>query len=98
MAKEHIIFDKTEIIVAVLNNGPAHLENIKYSDIINITFKKADKKPLFGAALEEIVIKTKKQSITIDQKKEKKFWDSYKAGLEKFCSDNRLTLYNQLES
>ena len=97
MAKEHIIFDKTEIIVAVLNDGPAHLENIKYSDIINITFKSAEKKPLFGSLPEEIVIKTKKNSITIDQKKEKKFWEGYKAGLRKFCSDNRITLYDQLE-
>lgn len=97
MAKEHIIFDKTEIIVAVLNNGPAHLENIKYSDIINITFKAAEKKPLFGARPEEIVIKTKKNSITVEQKKEKKFWDGYKTQLRKFCTDNRITLYDQLE-
>ena len=97
MAKEHIIFDKTEIIVAVLNDGPAHLENIKYSDIINITFKTAEKKPLFGARPEEIIIKTKKNSITFIQNKEKKFWEEYKTGLRKFCSDNRITLYDQLE-
>ncbi len=97
MAKEHIIFDKTEIIVAVLNAGPPHLENIKYSDIINITFKHADKKSLLGGQSEEIVIKTKKNSITLEQKKEKKFWDGYKSGLEKFCTDNRLTLYNNLQ-
>lgn len=96
MAKEHMIFDKTEFIVAVLNDGPAHLENIKYSDIINVTFKKAEKKPLFGAAPELIIIKTKQKSITIDQSKEKKFWDGYKKGMEKFCKDNRLTLYNEL--
>lgn len=98
MAKEHIIFDKTEIIVAVLNEGQPHLENIKYSDIINVTFKLSDKKPLFGARPELIVIKTKKNTVTVDQTKEKKFWAGYKAGMEKFCSDNRITLYNQIEA
>jgi hypothetical protein len=96
MAKEHIIFDKTEIIVAVVGDKNAHLENIKYSDIINVTFKLADKKPLFGEKPELIVIKTKRNSITLNQKQEKKFWDGYKAGLEKFCADNRLTLHNEL--
>ena len=96
MAKEHIIFDKTEIIVAVVNEGQPHLENIKYSDIINVTFKKAEKKSLFGGESEEIIIKMKNKSVSLDQKKEKQFWESYKTGLEKFCSDNRLTLYNEL--
>ena len=96
MAKEHLLMDKTEFRVAILNDGPPRMEDVKYSDIINITFRKAEKKSLFGGAQEEIIIKTKKQSITLDQKQEKKFWDGYKKSLEEFCKNNRLTLYNEL--
>lgn len=96
MAKEHIIFDKTEIIFAVLNEGQPHLENIKYSDIIFVKFKMGEKKGLFGKAGEVIEVKTKRKSVTMDQAKEKKFWDGYKAGMRKFCTDNRITLYDEV--
>lgn len=93
MAKEHIIFDKTELVVAILGGKEAHMENVKYSDIINITFKPGTK-GLFGSG-EIIEIKTRKQVITFEEKKEKKFWEGYKAGLRKFAKDNRITLHEE---
>lgn len=93
MAKEHIIFDKTELVVAILGGPEARMENVKYSDVINVTFRSGGT-GLFAKG-EAIEIKTKRTPIVFEQKKEKKFWDGYKDGLRKFCKDNRITLNDE---
>ena len=96
MAKEHMIFDKTEIIAAVLNVKKPFMDNIKYSDIINIRFYMSKDGGLFNKPHEVIEIKTGKRSITFDYPKEKAFWDSYKSQIREFCARNRVSLIDDL--
>lgn len=95
MAKEHIIFDKTEIIAAVLNVKKPFMENIKYSDIIYVKFRMTEG-GFLSKAQETIEIKTGKRTIVFEQKKEKAFWEDYKTKLKDFCARNRVSLLNEL--
>jgi len=97
MAKEHLIFDKTEIIAAVLNTKKPFMENIKYSDIINVRYYMSPDGGLFKKPHEVIEIKTGKRVITYEYPKEKQFWDSYKTQLEAFCARNRVSLIDDRE-
>ena len=100
MAKEHILFDKTEIMAAVFFGNSAQLVNLKYSDIISISIKPFQEKAMFGKKPSEIIeIKCKGQNfpITYTKLKEKKFWEGYKANLKKFAKDNRITFNDETQ-
>ncbi len=98
MAKEKILFDKTELVCGVVFGTSASVINLKYSDIINIKFIPTPEKKLFKTVMSErIEIKCKNQQFPIVYLKsqEKKYWDKYKAGLIKFAKDNRITLEDE---
>lgn len=94
MAKEKLLFDKTELVCGQMMGNRGTVVNVKYSDIIHISFLKTEEKGfLKKVPSERIEIKLKNGSfITYNKKEEEKFWDKYKAGLVKFAQDNRLTL------
>ncbi len=96
--REHIIFDKTEIIVFFKMGNKAQLVNLKYSDIKSISLEMAEEKKLLGTKqTERITINSGKtpQPVTFFQSKEK-HWDEYKAGIRKFAHDNRITILDSL--
>ena len=94
MAKEKLLFDKTELVCGQVMGRASFVVNVKYNDIIHISFLKTEEKGLFKTVpSERIEIKLKSGQIVFYNKKdEEKFWDKYKAGLVKFAHDNRLTL------
>ena len=95
MAKEKLLFDKTELVCGILMGNNATVVNVKYSDIIHIKFLPTEEKSFLKTVPSEMIeIKLKNQSMPIvyKMKDEKKYWDKYKAGLVKFAHDNRITL------
>ena len=95
MAKEKLLFDKTELVCGIVMGSAATVVNVKYSDIIYIKFTPFEEKSLFRKVPSEMIeIKTKNQPFPIvyTMQKEKKYWERYKSGLEKFAKDNRITL------
>ncbi len=98
MAKEKILFDKTELVCGIVFGSSASVVNLKYSDIISIKFIPTPEKKLFKTVMSErIEIKCKNQAYPIVYLKsqEKKFWENYKDGLRKFAKDNRITLEDE---
>lgn len=101
MAKEHILFDKTEIVVRVSMGNNVSMMNLQYSDITSISIAPCEQKKLFGSKpSEKISIVAKKLSSPIElyMHEEKDFWDGYKLGIAKFAKDNRISFHNELES
>ncbi len=99
MAKEHLLFDKTEIMAVVRFGNNYAMKNLKYSDILEITFKPCEKKGLFKSTPSECIelkVKNQNQPITYFKYDEGKFWDGYIAGLKTFAKNNRITLVDEL--
>ena len=93
MAKEKLLFDKTELVCGILMGNSATVVNVKYSDILSIKFIPTEEKGFLRKVPSEMFeIKCKNNSIYYNKKDEKPFWDKYKAGLVKFAKDNRITL------
>ncbi len=95
MAKEKLLFDKTELVCGILMGNSATVVNVKSSDIIYIKFSPMEEKSLFRRVPSEMIeIKCKNQPFPIvyTKMKEKPYWEKYKSGLEKFARDNRITL------
>lgn len=93
MAKEKLLFDKTELVCGILMGNMATVVNVKYSDIICIKFLPFEEKGFLKKVPSEMIeIKCKTNSIYYTKKAEKKYWDKYKDGLRKFARDNRITL------
>jgi hypothetical protein len=99
MAKEHMLFDKTEIKLVVMRGNSASLLDLKFDQINSITFRPCEESTLFGKKpSEEILIKTKKAAdpFVYSKLKEKNFWEGYKDNLRKFAKENRITLVDDL--
>jgi len=95
MAKEKLLFDKTELVCGIMMGKSATVVNVKYSDIISIKFSPIQEKGFLKSVPSEMIeIKCKNRPFPIvyTQKAEKPYWDKYKAGLVKFAKDNRITL------
>lgn len=95
MAKEKLLFDKTELVCGILMGNSATVVNVKYSDIIHIKFMPIEEKgflKMIPSEMIEIKCKNRAFPIVYTMKNEKKYWDKYKAGLVKFAHDNRITL------
>lgn len=100
MAKEHLLFDKTELNAVVRYGNTFAMRNLKYSDIQSISLKPCSEKGLFGSKPSEMIeLKVIREAFPIVyyKGKEKQFWDSYKAGLRKFAKANRITLDDELD-
>lgn len=99
MAKEHLLFDKTELMAVVRMGNNFAVKNLKYSDILSIAFKPCEKKGLFKSTPSECIelkVKNQNQPIYYYKHEEGKFWDGYIAGLKTFAKNNRITLSDEL--
>lgn len=100
MAKEHLLFDKTEIVVRVAMGNNVGMMNLQYGDITSISIAPCEQKKLLGSKPSEkisIVAKKLSEPIALFMHEEKNYWDEYKAGIEKFAKDNRISFHNELE-
>lgn len=97
---EKIMFDKTELIFVDLSGKKAQALNLTYEKIISVRFDRTKVKSLFSSKDSErisLTVRGKEAPLTLLQVKEKPaYWDGYKAGLEKFCKDNRVSFHNDL--
>lgn len=95
MAKNHLICDKTEIIVTVLMGNQWRNVNVTADKIKRIQFDKCKEKVgLFKMGdSEKISVETSgsPMPLVIFRQKEKQFFDGYKEQLEKFAKNNHLT-------
>jgi hypothetical protein len=95
MAKNHLICDKTEIIVTVLMGNQWRNVSITADKIKRIQYDKCTEKvSLFKTGDSEkisIEFSPSPMPVVIFKQKEKEFFDSYKEQLEKFAKNNHLT-------
>lgn len=99
-----MLFDKTEII-CVFDYKEGLKKNIKkaaltYDNIQSVAIKPCRERKGFKVVdSERIMIRSNKllRPIEYYKFKEKNFFEDYKAGLRKFCKDNRITLYDEVE-
>ena len=94
MPKNHLIVDKTEIIVTILMGKQWRNIPVTADKIRRIQFEKCVEKKFFLKSDSECIkIETSNSPmpITIYKSKEKAFFDSYKESLAKFAKDNKLT-------
>lgn len=100
MAQRHVFFDKTELVLAFPQGKKFKTLNLSYDQITRIQFDKCTEFSLFRKVpSEKITIVTPKRGepIVYTKMKEKKFFEEYKAGFEKFAKDNRITFVNNLD-
>ena len=101
MAARHLVCDKTEIIVSIALKNKYKILNLTYEDVVRIQFDEiAERKMVFQKVpSEKITIVTGKHNapIVYTKMKEKKFWDEYKKGLEKFATSNNITFVDNLK-
>lgn len=106
MSKEHLLFDKTEILAMVLVENEraqktAKMINLKYDKIVSITIKPHVEKTIFGkkpSEIIEIVVSGRSEPLVYTKMKEKQYWEGYKAGLKNFAKDNRITFADETKS
>ena len=95
MAKNHLLCDKTVIIVTVLMGNQWRNVNLTADKIKRIQFDKCKERafPFKKVDSEKITIEYSPSEIpiVIYKGKEKKFLETYKTQLEKFARDNHLT-------
>ncbi len=99
MAQRHVYFDKTELVLAFAQGKKFRSLNLSYDQITRIQFDECTEYSLFRRVpSEKITVVTPKRGepIVYTKMKEKKFFDEYKAGFEKFAKDNRITFQNNL--
>ena len=99
MAKEHLLFDKTELMAVVKMGNNYAMRNLKYSDFISITLKPCEKKGLFKSSPSECIelkLKNSNMPLVYFKHEEEKFCDGYKEKIVKFAKDNRITLNDEL--
>lgn len=95
MAKNHLLCDKTEIIVTVLMGNQWRNINITADKIRRIQFDKCKERvSLFKIGDSEkisIEYSPSPAPVVLFKQKEKKYFEDYKKQLEKFAKDNHLT-------
>ena len=70
MAKEKLLFDKTELVCGILMGNSATVVNVKYSDILSIKFIPTEEKGFLRKVPSEMIeIKCKNNSIYYNKKK-----------------------------
>jgi len=99
MAYEHIMFDKTEIVLIVMGKKKPQVLNVTYDKIMRIQFDRFMVRKLFKKVPSEkiiIMIRGRDSAVEFTKLKEKKFFGIYKEGLRKFAKDNRLTFIDNI--
>ena len=101
MAQRRINFDKTEIVAGFLAGKRFKVLNLAYSDIQRIQFDACmERRLLSRKPSEKITIVTGKSEtpIVYSMLENRRFWEEYKAGFEKFADNNHITFKNNLEA
>lgn len=100
MAKEHMLFDKTEIILGVTMGNKVERVSLQASNITSITISTCEeRKFLISKPSEKIIIMSNKmaQPIEFYKSKEEKYWESYKTQLEQFAKNNRISFHKNVD-
>ena len=98
MAREHLLFDKTEIVAGYLSGKKYLVANLTSDKITSVIIEPCRVGLFKHRAGERIVINSGKLGgpIVYYRHQEKKYFDGYVEGLVKFCRDNNVTLhYNE---
>ena len=99
MARQQILFDKTEIVAIVLTGNRPLVLNLEYRDISRIQFDRCEERRLLRKVpSEKITIMTSKheQPVTYTKLKHTGFWDMYKEKLASFAERNHVTFVNNV--
>lgn len=99
MARQQIMFDKTEIVAGFPAGKRYQVLNLSYDDIQRIQFDPAEERKLFKKVpSEKITIITGKhaQPIVYGKLKHAQFWDMYKQKLQEFAERNHITFVSNL--
>jgi len=95
MAKNHLVCDKTEIIVTVLMGNQWRNVSITADKIRRIQFDRCKERAFLFKTVDSekisIEYSPSPAPIVIFKQKEKKYFDDYKKQLEKFAKNNHLT-------
>ena len=94
MARKQINFDKTEVVVGFPAGKRFLVLNLSYQDIQRLQFDTIRELSFFRKIPSEkltIVTGKRPQPIVYTKKKQKAFWDEYKARFTKFAKDNHIT-------
>ena len=96
--KERIFIDKTEIVAGVTMGNSAVRMNWKADELQEITVVSMEVKKLFKKQQQEMIgIRKKKDPMPVmipKTKSDNKYWEGYKAQLQKFCKDNRVNFHD----
>ena len=103
MKKPKIMFDKTEIIayctiIGDLNKKSYKLLNLTFDKFTKIEFVPCKAKKLFKTIDSEKIVLTVKgyaKPIEFYKKDNAEHFDSYKAGFEKFATDNKISFVDE---
>ena len=98
---EKIMCDMTEMVVIDETNPRRAMVRIVYSQIINIAFDPCTEAGFFRQLPSEkisINLKNREEPIVYYMSKDKENWEGYKAQIRKFCKQNRVSLYDNLET
>ncbi len=94
MARRHINFDKTEIVLGFAAGKKYHVLNLSYADVQRIQFDTCTESKLFRKLpSEKITVQTGKygEPITYTKLKHEPYWEEYKKGFSKFAAGNTIT-------
>jgi hypothetical protein len=94
MAVRSIQTDRTELVLLVKGKKKYEVMNVTYDQITRIQIRAATRIGFFKKVpSEEIVIVTRKKSepLVYKKHKEKKYFEEYKATLEEFAKNNKVT-------
>lgn len=101
MAKENpILIDRTELILMASQGGGTETINVAYDKIIRIEFRKCEETKLFKKFPSEQIILTirgrEDPVVFYRSKVGEDLFEGYKAGLQKFAKDNRVSFASNL--
>jgi len=99
MARDKIVFDKTEMVLTDNYGKRVVTHNLTYDKIVNIRFDNAKvRKLLWSVRTRRIAITVRKREnpIVIYEFMDKEYFEKYMEGLRKFAKDNRVSFYDDL--
>ena len=98
MSKERLLFDKTEIVAGYFSGKKYLMANLTNENISSVTIEPCKVGLFRHKQGERIIIVSGKvaEPIMYYRHQEKKFFDGYVEGLEKFCKDNNVTFYKKI--
>lgn len=100
MKAAKIMCDKTEMVVIDESSNRRTMGRIRYDQLINITFDPCTERGFLKEIPSEKIslnLKGREEPLVYFKAKDKDNWEQYKTELRKFCKDNRVSLYDNLE-